>query len=438
MVRMSGGEQAHRAAIVAVGSELLTPSRTDTNSLAITGALNAIGIEVAFKAIVGDDRLELAAMCRQAMARASLVIFTGGLGPTDDDLTREVVADVLARELREDPGILAAIRARFDRRGLRMPETNRRQAQVPAGAEVLANDHGTAPGLWIDTGTHGLLLLPGPPREMRPMLARAAERFIAPRWGGRHLRSRELRIAGRTESRVEELAQPLYSRWLAATPPIETTILASPGVIELHLSVRSSDEAAADAALRAAVSELSERFGHDVVSDDGRSLEQVVGDELQARRCRIALAESCTGGLASSRLTDAPGSSAYVDRSVVVYSNQAKVDLLGVPAPLLREHGAVSEPVAAAMAEGVRARAGVEVGVGITGIAGPGGGSVEKPVGMVVIAVAGPQGTEVRTFRFVGGRATIKVFAAGTAFDMVRRYLIGADLDVDWLFRPPL
>jgi nicotinamide-nucleotide amidase len=429
--------QPSRAAIVAVGSELLTPSRTDTNSLTITEQLDALGIEVAFKAIVGDDRRELAEMCRQAMSRASLVIFTGGLGPTDDDVTREVVAEVLSRELREDPAILAAIRTRFDLRGLRMPDTNRRQAQVPAGARVLTNDHGTAPGLWIETETHGLLLLPGPPREMRPMLARAAEQWMAPRWGGLRLRRRQVRIAGRTESRVEERAQPLYSPWLQADPPIETTILAGPGVIELHLSVRSPDEKAADETLDRAVAALITVFGDDVVSVDGRSIEQVVGDMLRGRGLRITLAESCTGGLATSRLTDVPGSSAYVDRTVVVYSNEAKVALLGVPESLLREHGAVSEPVGATMAEGMRALAGVEVGVGITGIAGPEGGTPDKPVGMVVIAVAGPEGTRVQTYRFVGGRAMIKTFAATTAFDMVRRYLLHADLDVDWLYRRP-
>ncbi len=433
---MSTVDLAHRAAIVAVGSELLTPSRTDTNSLAITEALNTLGIDVAFKAIVGDDRGELAEMCRQAMRRASLVVFTGGLGPTDDDVTREVVAEVLSLPLSEDPEILASIRARFELRGLRMPETNRRQAQVPGGALVLLNDRGTAPGLWIETGSHGVALLPGPPREMRPMLARVAEQWIAPRWGGRRLRRRQLKIAGRTESGVEELAQPLYVHWTSESIPIETTILAGPGVIELHLSARSSDAVAADGALAHAIDELAALFGHDVVSDDGRSLEQVVGDLLVARGWRIALAESCTGGLATSRLTDVPGSSAYLDRSVVAYSDDAKTQLLGVPERLLHEHGAVSEPVAAAMAAGVRERAGVDIGVGITGIAGPGGGTPAKPVGTVAIAVAGRGGTAVRTLRFVGGRGMVKSFASATALDMVRRFLIGGSFDVDWVYRP--
>jgi nicotinamide-nucleotide amidase len=424
-----------RAAIVAVGSELLTPARTDTNSLAITAALNAIGIEVAFKAVVGDDPAELAAMCRQAMDRAALVVFTGGLGPTDDDLTRETVAGVLGLDLREDPAVLAAIEERFAMRGLRMPETNRRQAMVPAGAVVLQNDRGTAPGLWLALPAHGLLLLPGPPREMRPMLERAVAAWIAPHWGGVRLVRRELRIAGRTESRVEELAQPLYAPWRTAALPVETTVLAGPGVIELHLSTRSSDFAAAEGMLSPAASDLGAVFGVDLVSDDGRALEQVVGDLLIARGARVALAESCTGGLATSRLTDVAGSSRYVDRSVVVYTNDAKTSLLGVPGELIAAHGAVSEPVAAAMAAGIRVRAGVEFGVGITGIAGPGGGTVEKPVGLVMIAVSEPSGTRVRRCRFVGGRITIKTFASGTAIDFLRRALLGAELDADWVVR---
>lgn len=423
---------ARRAAILAVGSELLTASRTDTNSLAITDALNAIGLDVAFKAVVGDDRQELADLCRYAMRRAPLVICTGGLGPTDDDLTREVVADLLGRPLIEDPALVATIQARFASRGLRMPETNRRQAHVPEGAVPIANERGTAPGLWIEADAHGVLLLPGPPREMRPMLETAVARWIAPRWGGVHLRRRHLRIAGRTESRVEEIAQPIYSRWIEAAVPIETTILAGPGVIELHLSTRTAEAAAGDAALDAAVRSLAAAFAGDLVSDDGRTLEQVVGDLLVARGWRIALAESCTGGLATSRLTDVAGSSAYVDRTAVVYSNEAKTAWLDVPEALIGDHGAVSEPVARAMAEGVRARAGVEVGVGITGIAGPGGGTPEKPVGLVVIAVATPAGTDVRTCRFVGGRVQVKTSASGTAIDFVRRALLGIPLDVDW------
>lgn len=430
-----GAAHGRRAAVIAVGSELLVPWRSETNSQAIAEALNGAGIEVALKLVVPDVHAEIAAACRHAMARASLVIVTGGLGPTDDDLTRDAVAAVLGRPLREEPDVLAAIRARFENRGMRMPDNNRRQAQVPEGAQVIPNANGTAPGLWLATPVHGVLLLPGPPREMRPMLAHALARWIEPRWGGARLRRRVVRVAGRTESRVEELAQPLYARWRRAAIPIETTILAGPGVVELHLSARAEDIGAAERALDSAVDQLVERLGADVVSVDGRSLEQAVGDALRARGWRLAVAESCTGGLTASRLTDVAGSSEYVEGGVVAYSNRAKVELLGVPGALLAAHGAVSAPAAAALAEGARVRLGADLGVGITGIAGPGGGSSDKPVGLVFIALAGADGTQVRACRFAGERATIKAFASATALDLVRRHVAGVPADIDWLVR---
>jgi nicotinamide-nucleotide amidase len=440
-----------KAAIIAVGSELLTSTRTDTNSLTITEVLNGLGIDVAYKVIVGDDRAELRAQFVQAFERTDLVLLTGGLGPTDDDLTREVVAEALDLPLEEDASVLAFIQQRFANRGWKMPEVNRRQAQVPRGALVLANPNGTAPGLWIERDGKGVALLPGPPREMRPMLQLlAAERFVS-RSGGLRLHRRVLKIGGRGESRVEELVQPIYSQWLHLPRPIETTILATPGQIELHLTMRDNDAASANAALDRAVAQIDAVLGPDIFSTDGRQIEAVLGEMLASRGWRIALGESCTGGLATSRLTDVAGSSAYVEMSVVAYSNVAKIDLLGVPAALIEAHGAVSEPVAAAMAEGACRRAGVEVGVGITGIAGPTGGTEQKPVGTVCIAVTqmtpatqqpnpphqpAQVQTHVRTFRFLGGREMVKVFASFAALDMVRRVLNGTSTDVDWIKRP--
>lgn len=422
-----------RAAILAIGSELLTPSRIDTNSLFITSALNGIGIDVAFKAVVGDDRAELLAQFAFALQRVDLVVFTGGLGPTEDDVTREVVAAHLGLALAEDPSITDTIRRRFEGRGWKMPEINRRQAMVPAGATVIPNANGTAPGLWIEHGGKGVLLVPGPPREMKPMVEQIVSERVRTRVGGRRrIVRRVLKIAGRSESRVEELTQPVYSRWLAESPPIETTILAAPGQIELHLSARGEDETALDAALDRAVRQIEDLLPHDVFSRDGRSMEEVVGDLLKSRGWWIALAESCTGGLATSRLTDVPGSSGYVERSVVSYSNEAKIELLGVPADLIASEGAVSEAVAQAMAEGIRERAKVDVGVGITGIAGPTGGTAAKPVGMVCISVATAAETLVRTFRFPGHREQVKTFSAFTALDMVRRLLVSAPANVDW------
>jgi nicotinamide-nucleotide amidase len=383
------------------------------------------------KTIVGDERDDLASVFLQALERVDVVILTGGLGPTDDDLTRDVVADVLGLPTSIDETIVAKIRARFERRGLTMPEVNRRQAQVPRGAIVLDNPNGTAPGLYIErTGPHGpqaILLMPGPPREMHPMLDRVCAGPLAALAGSERTYRTSLFLTGRGESHVEEKVQPIYSRWRDRTPPISTTILAAMGQIELHLSVRDTDEARARATLASATGELLSVVGEYVYSTDGRPMEQVVGDLLKARGYSVAAAESCTGGLFTSRLTDVAGSSAYVRGGVVAYANEDKVSLLGVPADLIAAHGAVSEPVAVAMAEGVRERTGVDVSVGITGIAGPGGGTPEKPVGTVAIAVIVPgQPALVRTYQFIGGRAMVKFQATQAAMDRIRRMLTPA------------
>jgi nicotinamide-nucleotide amidase len=416
----------HRAAIIAVGSELLTPLRVDTNSLFITERLNAIGIEVSSKGVVGDDREELAHVFRGALERADLVVFSGGLGPTDDDVTREAVASVLGRELKEDQAITMRIRERFAARGYKtpMPEINRRQAMVPAGATVIANAHGSAPGLWLEEGSKVVVLLPGPPRELRPMLTTLVEGALRARASGAPLVRRVVRITNRIESQTEEVLQPLYRRWDAATPRVSATILAALGQIELHLWASAVSREAAERILDRAAQEVAEAVGADAFSVDGRNLESVVGDLLVERGLRIAIAESCTGGLITSRLTDVPGSSRYVIEAVVTYANESKTALLGVPAEVLAEHGAVSEPVALAMADGVRARAEVDVGVGVTGIAGPSGGTAEKPVGTVAVAAVTSNATRSRMFRFHGGREHVKFQASQAALDMVRRLVL--------------
>ena len=413
------------AGIIAVGSELLTPAKIDTNSLFITEQLNLLGIEVKAKAVVGDERAELEHVFRSFLARADLVVFCGGLGPTDDDLTREVVAAVLDRPLAEDEAITAHLRTRFASRNLPMPmpESNRRQAMVPSGGRVIANARGSAPGLWIDHDDRLVLLLPGPPRELRPMLTDLVEGPLKERSGGVSLVRRVVRVAGRIESHVDEALHPLYQQWERATPPVAATILAVLGSIELHVSTRAASREEAVRALESAVAETSAVLGRDVYSTDGRLLESVVGDLLVERGLRIGVAESCTGGLIASRLTDIPGSSRYVDQAVVVYSNEAKTELLGVSPDLLREHGAVSEPVALAMAEGIKTRARAGVGVGVTGIAGPTGGTPEKPVGMVVVSAVTDEERRVRTFRFFGEREQVKFQASQAALDMVRRML---------------
>jgi nicotinamide-nucleotide amidase len=413
------------AAIIAVGSELLTPAKIDTNSLFITEQLNILGIDVKAKAVVGDERAQLEHVFRSFLARADLVVFCGGLGPTDDDLTREAVASVLDRPLAEDEAITAHLRARFASRNLPMPmpESNRRQAMVPLGGRVIPNPKGSAPGLWIDHDDRLVLLLPGPPRELRPMLSELREGPLKARSAGVSLLRRVVRVAGRIESHVDEAMHPLYQEWERATPPIAATILAVLGSIELHISTRAASREAAAIALESAVAQTVAILGADVYSTDGRLLEAVVGDLLVERGLRIGVAESCTGGLIASRLTDIPGSSRYVDQAVVVYSNEAKTELLGVPPDLLREHGAVSEPAALAMAQGIKARARAGVGVGVTGIAGPTGGTPEKPVGTVVVSAVTDAESRVRTFRFFGEREQVKFQASQAALDMVRRML---------------
>lgn len=413
------------AAIIAVGSEMLTPEKSDSNSLYITKVLNELGIAVACKSIVGDNRAELEAHVAHALSRHRVLILTGGLGPTDDDLTRESVASLLHLPLEEDAAIVEGIEKRFAARGWKMPAVNRRQAQVPRGAVVLDNPHGTAPGLWIEHGDAMIALIPGPPREMRPMIDGEVRSRLQARAGQVRLQRRLVRVSGKGESTVEEIAQPIYSAWTKEVPPIDTTILAGLGQVELHLSLQSPDQRAAALRLDRAVADLAAALGSDVVSTDGATLEAVVGQMLRSRGWWVAFAESCTGGLATSRLTDVPGSSEYVERSIVAYSNRAKIELLDVAERLIDEHGAVSEPVAQAMAAGVRRRAGVNVGVGITGIAGPGGGSEQKPVGTVCIAVDAGRSV-VRTFRFAGGREAVKGMASNWGIDMLRRFLIEA------------
>ena len=413
----------HQAVILAVGSELLTPHKLDTNSLFLTERLNAHGVAVRYKVVVGDDEDDLVRAIHDAEARADLVVVTGGLGPTDDDLTRTAVATAFGLDLTEDADVVSSIRSRFESRGLQMPDINRRQALVPEGALVLPNPRGTAPGLWIERGDRVCLLLPGPPRELRPMFEQVLSDRLSARTAEYRIFRRVLTIVGRTESHVEELTQPIYSQWRAPGPVIDTTILASLGQLELHLSTRSDDAGRATHVLDDATAALADVLGKSLVSTSGESLETVVGRLLTEQACRVALAESCTGGLTTSRLTDVPGSSAYVLAGWVAYSNDAKV-ALGVDGGLIEQHGAVSEPVALAMATQACLHAGADYGIGITGIAGPGGGTAEKPVGLVSFGLAGSAGPiRTRTFRFPGERDRVKFQASQTALDMLRREL---------------
>jgi nicotinamide-nucleotide amidase len=405
------------AEIIAVGSELLTPYRQDTNSLYLTDKLNSLGIEVRFKTIVGDDAGRLAEVFRAALARSQIIILIGGLGPTEDDVNREVVAEVLGRPLNEEPEIRRRIEARFARFGRKMSENNLRQAMVPQGADWLENRHGTAPGLWIEHHETLILLLPGPPRELEAMFDAACLPRLARLTPGIALHSRVLKVVGLAESEVDQRVAPIYQGY--SNPA--TTILATPGAIEVHLRARATSAEEAEALLDELGGKIEAALGDYVFSTEGETLEEIVGRYLALRHKTLAVAESCTGGLLSERLTRVPGSSNYFLGGTVCYSNNLKSKLAGVPAQLIADHGAVSKPVAMALAEGVRRNAGASMGVGVTGVAGPGGGTPEKPVGLVFIALADERGTQVREFRFPGDRERIRHLSTQAALEMIRR-----------------
>lgn len=405
------------AEIIAVGSEMLTPYRVDTNSLWLTEQLNALGIEVRMKVVVGDDEARLDETIRTALKRSSIIISTGGLGPTEDDITRKVFARVLGRRLQLHQPTLDRIRARFAKRNMKMPEINARQALVPERAQILENTNGTAPGLMMREQRALVFLLPGPPRELKPMFESSLVPILRQEAGQSFIRRRKLAIFGLSESGVDEIAAPIYSRY--KNP--ETTILADRGVIELHLAAHARSEREGDQLLTEVSDQLEEALGHYVFSSNGENLETVVGQWLKLRGATLAVAESCTGGMLAARLTDVAGSSDYFVEGVVAYSNEAKIRILGVDKDLIFNHGAVSGEVAEAMADGVRKLAGSSFGVGITGIAGPGGGTEEKPVGLVYIGLSEEAGTASRKYLFPGDRYLIRHFSVNAALDMVRR-----------------
>jgi len=409
-----------RAEIIAIGSELLTPYRLDTNSLFLTDGLNQVGIRVVHKAVVGDSLDDMRASFRQALDRADLIVACGGLGPTDDDRTREAVADLLGRKLELNQGVLRHIQELFRRFGRVMPEINRRQAMVPEGATVIPNPRGSAPGLWIEASGHILILLPGVPSELRAMFEQEVRPRLTRLGHDERLFTRDLRITGLPESEVEQRVSPLYALY----PDTETTILASPPGIQLHPRVWSRDPAQANQILDEMVKRMALALGEHLYSTEGEMLEEVVARVLTENRATIAVAESCTGGLLAERLTNIPGSSSYFLGGVVCYSNELKSALVNVPAELIESKGAVSPEVALALAEGIRKTTGATIGVGVTGIAGPGGGTPEKPVGLVHIGIADERGPRERRFQFPGDRERIRMHASQTALDSVRRYFL--------------
>jgi nicotinamide-nucleotide amidase len=410
-----------RAEIIAVGSELLVPGRSETNATYITGKLREVGIMVTARATVADDLELLAAALRGALSRADVVIATGGLGPTEDDLTREAAAAALGRGVRRDPALLDGLRARFARFNRVMAPVNEKQADVIEGAVVLPNARGTAAGQYVESDGRLLFLLPGPPVEMQPMFDGQVLPALAGRAAGAVLRTRVLRIASMSESDVEQAVAPLYKTF---TNP-STTILSNPGHVELHLTAEGRSLEECEARIEELAAGMRERLPGRIYSEDGRDLAAVVGALFRERKLTLALAESCTGGLVAARLTEQAGASEFLERGYVTYSNRSKADLLGVEGGLIESVGAVSEEVARAMADGARRAAGVNVALAITGIAGPGGATPDKPVGLVFLAMAGTLGERVRRAHFPGDRERIRHQASQAALEMLRRALLG-------------
>jgi nicotinamide-nucleotide amidase len=405
-----------KAAIIAVGSELLGASRSDTNSLWLAGRLEEAGIALARKSCIGDDLAAIAAELRESSRRAPVVLVTGGLGPTADDLTREAVAEFAGRALAIDPGILEDIRGRFARRGIAMPSINEKQALVVEGSRPLVNPRGSAPGIWLETEEGVVVCLPGVPAEMKRMFDELALPEIARRFGGPPRRRRVLKVAAMGESAVEERVMPVYEKWSGHA----FTILASVGEVQLHLAAQGTTEEA-DRVLDAQTADFQRALAGRVYGRDEQTLEEMVGVRLREIGATVATAESCTGGLIAQRITAIAGSSDYFLGSVVAYADAVKTTFLGVRPETLEAHGAVSEETAREMADGARARFGADFALASTGIAGPGGGTPEKPVGTVWIALASSGGpTRARKLRPPGDRATIRGWTAAAALEMLR------------------
>ena len=408
------------AEIIAIGSELLTPEKTDTNSLWLTGKLNDIGIDVKLKTIVGDDGERLEETVRDAMRRSDIVITTGGLGPTEDDITRQWTARAVDRELVYHDEIEQHLRERFRAWGREMPEINKRQAYVIDGADILPNPNGSAVGMYLETDGKMLAILPGPPRENQPMFNEHVFPRLKAIAGDVHVRRRILRVSGKGESAVDEIAAPIYT----AYPDIQTSVLFNRSEVEIHIAASSDMPEKAQATADKLAGELAAALGNAVFSTNGQTMEEIVGIRLKQLGETVSVAESCTGGLIGRRLTEVPGSSDYFMEGAITYSNEAKIRTLNVPPEIIENYGAVSAECAEAMAAGMREYAGTDHAVSVTGIAGPDGGSEEKPVGTVFIGYAGPWGVKSVKIVLPGDRYLIRWRASQAALDYLRRQLM--------------
>lgn len=412
------------AEIIAVGSEMLTPWRQDTNSLYLTERLNQLGVTVRFKTIVGDVPKNLVDAVTNALRRADIVVTSGGLGPTEDDLTREAVATALKVKIKRNPELIANLYTRAAQRRMTVTRNNEKQADLVEGAEVLENPNGSAPGQWLDTvyGAHRklVLLLPGPPSELKPLFDEQCVPRLREALPKRHIATRVLKAALIAESVCDARIAPIYQ----AFSDVETTILAHLGEIQLNLICSKAALDMAQARVNALASRIEEELDDYLYSSQGETLEQIVLYYLEMKAATLSVAESCTGGLVSERLTSISGSSRSFVGGAIVYSNELKSEFAGVPPSVLERYGAVSKETAEALAEGIRERCDTTLGVGVTGIAGPSGGTAEKPIGLVYIGVSDGKTTDVVERRFTGDRNRIRSYAAQTALDLVRRKLM--------------
>ncbi len=414
------------AAIIAIGSEMLTPDRIDTNSLWLTDQLNARGVEVRMKLIVGDDRERLVRAMRQALDEVDLLLLSGGLGPTEDDVTRDAVAELTQRPLVFSQEICDWLAARFERAKRKMAEVNKRQAFVVEGAEVLPNERGTAPGQWVEYSGRHIVLLPGPPHEIKAMFTAQCLPRLEPLLPKQVIRTRFYRVACMGESDLDQLIAPVYKPY---TNPA-TTILAAAADIQIHLRARCPHEDEAEALLVKVADPILALLGDRVYSDNGDPLETVIGHLLRAQGKTLAVAESCTGGMVAERITSIPGSSDYFFGGFLTYTYQAKSQLLGIDPALLQQHKAVSECTAEAMARHALEKTGASIALSVTGVAGPGAGDETEPVGTVFIGLASQDHSSVRRYHFAGDRQRVRLLATQFALDLLRRHLTGKSLHV--------
>lgn len=409
-----------KAEIIAVGSELLTPEKIDTNSLWFTEKLNEIGIQVKLKTIVGDEIEPIKSILKQALTRSDLIIMTGGLGPTEDDITRQAVAEVVEKPLFFSEQVARSIEEKFARMNRPMPEINKRQAFIIEDAQILPNENGTAVGMLVEYENRKIVVLPGPPRENQPMFKNFVLPILEKRPVKKVFKRRILKVSGMGESAVDEAIAPIYSRY----DNVKTSILFNRSEVEIHLTAEAESTKKANMLLEELAEKISEKLGIAVFTTNGETMEQVVAKLLKDRGKTVAVAESCTGGLISMRLTEIPGSSQYFIEGVVAYANQAKVKTLGVSEELIKKHGAVSAEVAEAMAKGIREKSGTNYAISVTGIAGPTGGSSEKPVGLVFIGYADDKQTRSLKLILPGDRHLIRWRASQAALDYLRRKIL--------------